>query len=235
VTPDAPTSLTAPTSQGFSISNSKRDPLDERNVLYLQLVRLLKLRRPRVFLFENVRGLIMGKMEEAGIYNAICTDLEECGYKVFTRLLDAQDYGVPQHRERVIFLGVRNDFTWYPEWPTKAPRRITLREAIDGVTDALPNHVWSTAKIDLDAKFRQGNTLPKWDRPSLAMTKGAIPHPSSERRMSVRESARIQTFPDDMVFYGSLAEQYKQIGNAVPCVLAKQLAKMVGQFFIVNP
>jgi DNA (cytosine-5)-methyltransferase 1 len=53
--------------------------------------------------------------------------------------------------------------------------------------------------------------------------------------MSVRESARIQTFPDDMVFYGSLAEQYKQVGNAVPCVLAKQLAKMVGQFFIVNP
>jgi DNA (cytosine-5)-methyltransferase 1 len=147
-------------------------------------------------------------------------------------LLDAQEYGVPQHRERVIFCGVRVDLKWFPAWPRKAKFLVTLREAFEGV-DGLPNqdHI-SGEKVTPDGTM-QGQKPTDWDKPSpAATTSRAHPHPDGERRMSVREVARVQTLPDDMTIYGTMGDKYKMIGNAVPCVLAVQLAQMLADFCV---
>ncbi len=92
----------------------------------------------------------------------------------------------------------------------------------------------SGSALKVDANF-QGQRPTDWDKPSPAVISSAVhPHPDGERRMSVREAARIQTFPDDMVFHGSLSDKYKMIGNAVPCKLAIQLAQMLADFCVHN-
>lgn len=233
--------------QGFSMANTKRNALDKRNKLYLQYIRILKAKKPMFFVAENVKGILtLGKGE---VIKAIVSDFAEAGYRVVYQLLNAADYGVPQTRQRVIIVGVRNDldveFT-YPQ-PTNSkegknglPRWISVQEAIKDIpdpdgpdADSVPNNEYSQYKVK--PRNYTGHRITDPDKPSptiLARGNGgggvvAIPHYNGLRRMTVRESATVQTFPLDFRFCGSRGSCYRQIGNAVPVLLAQKIAEQL--------
>ena len=228
--------------QGFSMANPYRSEADTRNELYLEILRLLKLKKPSYFLLENVKGLLnMGGYETkedkknhmGKVVKAILGDLEECGYKVKLKLFDIKNYDVPQKRQRVIIAGVRTDIDFEVKWPEPSNNPLTLHDAIgDLPLDYNPEiqHVGTKHKCNVTGYL--GNRELKWEDPAPTITGrgggsgGPVihNHPSLKRRLTVRECARIQTFPDSFVFSGSISSMYKQLGNAVPCKFAEYLS-----------
>lgn len=234
--------------QGFSIANLYRTETDNRNGLYLELVRLLKLKKPKYFIFENVKGILslggyeddLDKKNHRGrVFKLIVSDLENCGYQVKTKLFKVKWYDIPQNRERVIFIGIRNDisekikFEWAIE---KQEITKTLKDAIGDLpieyNEAI-QHVGTKHKVKITGYM--GNRKLDWDKISPTITGrgggtgGPVinVHPSGERRMTVREYARIQTFPDDFMFSGSISSMYRQIGNAVPPKFSFVLSNLI--------
>ncbi len=310
--------------QGFSIANIKRSMKDERNFLYKEMLRVIDDKQPKYFVAENVKGLL--SMQNGEIIKMIKNDFEEIGYVVDYELMKASDYGVPQHRERVVIIGNRLGLkNPYPE-KTHGNEKgllpyISTKEAVGFLSKVrirdksfilkgtkIINHKartnvhdkfwgrkhkvnqfdicdylkfwraesgWSTKRVDehfgyahtaghwfrkdnnsgsipnpsdwwelkkilgfddkydkqvteLELKpitFEQSLRINNWDTPSDTITAtGPEIHPNRERRMSVRECALIQTFPPDFEFVGSLGNMYKQIGNAVPVLMAQRIA-----------
>lgn len=228
--------------QGFSMANPYRSEADTRNELYLEILRLLKLKKPSYFLLENVKGLLnMGGYETkedkknhmGKVVKVILGDLEECGYKVKLKLFDIKNYDVPQKRQRVIIAGVRTDIDFEVKWPEPSNNPLTLHDAIgDLPLDYNPEiqHVGTKHKCNVTGYL--GNRELKWEDPAPTITGrgggsgGPVihNHPSLKRRLTVRECARIQTFPDSFVFSGSISSMYKQLGNAVPCKFSEYLS-----------
>jgi DNA (cytosine-5)-methyltransferase 1 len=230
--------------QGFSMANPYRSESDKRNELYLEILRLLKLKRPSYFLLENVKGLLnMGgyetkedqKNKTGKVLKVILDDLIKCGYKVHFKLFDIKDFDVPQKRQRVIIIGIREDISFIPKWPIGPKKILSLQDAIGDLPieyDESIQHIGTKHKCTVTGYL--GNRELKWDEPSPTITGrgggngGPVihNHPSLKRRLTVRECARIQTFPDSFVFKGSISSMYKQIGNAVPCVFSVYLSKI---------
>ncbi len=228
--------------QGFSMANPYRNENDKRNELYLEVLRLIKLKTPKYFLLENVKGLLnMGgyettedkKNQTGKVMKIILNDLKECGYNVSFKLFDIKNYDVPQKRQRVIIIGVRSDIQFAPEWPVAPNKIITLKEAIGDLPleyDIKKQHIGTKHKCVVTGYL--GNRELSWDEPSPTITGrgggsgGPVihNHPSLIRRLTVRECARIQTFPDSFEFAGSISSMYKQIGNAVPCKFGEFLS-----------
>lgn len=229
--------------QGFSMANPYRAPDDQRNELYLEILRILNLKKPKYFLLENVKGILnMGgydtptdkKNKMGRVFKGILADLETCGYKVTHKLFAIKNYGVPQKRERVIICGVRNDINFDIKWPDPIegdPK--TLRDAIGDLPveyDPDRQHIGTKAACKVTGYL--GNRELKWDEPSPTITGrgggsgGPVihNHPSLQRRLTVRECARIQTFPDSFKFCGSMCHMYRQLGNAVPCEFGVHLS-----------
>lgn len=245
--------------QGFSIANLYRDIKDERNELYLEIVRLLNETKPKYFLAENVPGIL--SLGKGKVVKQILEEFSKCGdgYKVQKYLLNAADYGVPQSRKRVIFLGVSNRidenktnllFENFPPTPTHSPKGesnkkayLTLRDVLSDLPEPytpngekINNHYGTKHKVKINGYM--GNRALSWDKPGPTITgRGggtggpviAI-HPNLNRRFTVRETARIQSFPDDFIFYGSMSSQYRQIGNAVAVDFAYHLGKALKDF-----
>lgn len=231
--------------QGFSQANMKRDINDERNTLYREFVRVVKDKQPKYFVAENVRGLL--SIDKGEAIKVIVNDFQNIGYKVNYRLFNAADFGVPQNRYRVIIIGIRNDVFEgifpFPQ-PTHSQKPslvttnkwITIGEALEEIPDPeeehnLLNHIYSKYKITDRNFIGHRKTDPNKPSPTiLAKDTGgnvATQHPKNHRRMSVRESAIIQTFPLDFDFKGSMGSQYRQIGNAV----AVKFALKIGEVF----
>ena len=228
--------------QGFSMANPYRNENDKRNELYLEVLRLIKLKTPKYFLLENVKGLLnMGgyettedkKNQTGKVMKIILNDLKECGYNVSFKMFDIKNYDVPQKRQRVIIIGVRSDIQFAPEWPVAPNKIITLKEAIGDLPleyDIKKQHIGTKHKCVVTGYL--GNRELSWDEPSPTITGrgggsgGPVihNHPSLIRRLTVRECARIQTFPDSFEFAGSISSMYKQIGNAVPCKFGEFLS-----------
>jgi DNA (cytosine-5)-methyltransferase 1 len=234
--------------QGFSQANMRRWEGDERNALFAQFVRILRAKEPRYFVAENVKGLL--SLGGGSLLLRILGSFRRAGYRVEYRVLNAANYGVPQNRQRVIFLGTRNDIAktralTFPK-PTHAKKDssgagqlkewLTIGEALMAIPDVIephdfPNHVHSHYKVAYRNFTGHRKTDP--DKPSptiLARGNGkggvcAIPHPFWLRRMSVRESAWIQTFPLNFEFKGALNSMYRQVGNAVPVRLGEHLGR----------
>lgn len=230
--------------QGFSMANPYRDEKDKRNELYLEILRLLRLKQPKYFLLENVKGLLnMGGYETSDdkknqmgkVVKVIVNDLTQCGYHVKLKLFDIKDYDVPQKRQRVIICGVRNDILFDIKWPEPSNKIITLKDAIGDLPieyNPTIQHIGTKHKCAVTGYL--GNRKLNWDEPSPTITGrgggtgGPVihNHPSLKRRLTVRECARIQTFPDTFRFAGSISSIYKQLGNAVPCKFSEYLAKI---------
>lgn len=229
--------------QDFSLAGKRAGLNVERGKLYLAMVEAVKELRPRVFLAENVRGLVT--WEKGLALEVIASDFAMLGYKVEYRILNAADFGVPQIRKRVIIIGVRADlkpeFTWplathSIEGDSKLPTWISSQKALADLEDDslhfdLPNSSYSKAKVTVG---RQGNKPIPRDAPAptiRAEHHGNIEfHYQKDRRLSAREAARLQSFPDGFKFLNSTTDAYRQIGNAVAPVFAWHLAGAVESF-----
>lgn len=316
--------------QGFSVANTKRTMKDSRNFLYREMLRVIKDKKPKIFVAENVKGL--ASMENGKVLEMIINDFSSLGYKVDYKIVNAAEYGVPQTRERIVIIG--NRINKENLFPVKShsidskhkglKKAITTKEAIGFLSDirtqdtpiklngeTIYNHVastnvadkfwgrkhevnqheicdylkeWrtkagmSTKKVDeyfgykhtaghwfrkdnnsgsipnpddwwklkellkfddkydkqvtelveKTIKYEQSLRITNWDKPSDTITAtGPEIHVNKKRRLSVRECAKIQTFPDNFIFTGSLNRMYTQVGNAVPVLLAEKIANEV--------
>lgn len=322
--------------QGFSIANTKRSMEDQRNFLYKEMLRIIKDKKPKMFVAENVKGLL--SMEKGKVFEMIKKDFEDINYYVEAKILNAAEYGVPQQRERLVIIGNRiSDKIIYPNKThyltesdylkdkTLLPA-VTCEQAIGWLADVRcqnapielengkvvyqhvanenvadkfwgrkyevnqheicdylvswrkkanlsttavdehfgykytaghwfrkdnhsgsipkPSDWWELKKLlNFDDKydkqvttliekpvvFEQALRITNWDRPSDTITATSPEiHVNKMRRLSVRECALIQTFPEDFIFSGkNIHIMHKQIGNAVPVLLAKQIAECV--------
>ena len=230
--------------QDFSLAGKRKGLNAQRGKLYQSMAKVIALLKPKVFLAENVKGLISWGNGLA--IRTIVDDFLKLGYNVKYKVFNAADYGVPQTRERVIIVGVRNDLDADIEWPkpthSVANKNLkpwlTIKDAIGDLEDenihnSLPNSGYSKAKLFIG---KQGNTVTQADKPAPTMRAehhGNIEfHYSLNRRLSAREAARIQSFPDDFVFIKSTTDAYRQIGNAVAPVFAWHLAQMLKKILL---
>jgi DNA (cytosine-5)-methyltransferase 1 len=228
--------------QGFSVANVKRHVSDERNVLYKQLIRVIKEKKPKFFVAENVKGIL--SLDHGKVIEMILNDFVSLGYRVTKRVLNAADYGVPQKRERLIIVGVRNDIRFNYEFPEKQfsetgedglRRWVSVGEALKNLPDpdldnSLKNHVYSKFKLKFNGYLGNRKIDPNKPAPTVTARgddKGGVVvlhHPDNNRRMTCRELACVQSFPLDYEFFGNKSSIYRQIGNAVPVLLAKAIA-----------
>lgn len=235
--PDADVVIGGFPCQGFSLANKARSVDDERNKLYKEFVRVVEGKKPKYFIAENVRGIL--SLEKGEALKIIISEFEALGYNVQYQLFNTANYGVPQTRQRVIIVGTKKDVepTYQYPLPTHEKEKwVTISQALSNIpepdqsTDIL-NHIYSKYKVTNRNFTGHRKTDPKKPSPTiLARGNGkggvcAIQHPKNHRRMSVRESAIIQTFPKNFQFFGSMGSMYRQVGNAVPVLFAEQLGK----------
>lgn len=258
--------------QAFSYAGKRLGFEETRGTLFFELARAVKEIRPKVFVGENVRGLF--EHDNGKTLNTIRRVIAELGYTlVEPRILRAIQYDVPQKRERVILVAIRNDIAPYVnfKWPDVAKEVRTLRDAFfsgslyDVDVPQSSGQKYPEAKqkvLDLVPEGGDWRDLPEaiareymkgsyglgggktgmarrlaMDEPSLTLTCSPAQkqtercHPTETRPLTVREYARIQTFPDDWRFCGNMTAQYKQIGNAVPVNLAWALGRSLIRLF----
>ena len=258
--------------QAFSYAGKQGGFDDTRGTLFFELARAAKEIQPKVFLGENVKGLV--SHDHGRTFATICNTISELGYKlVEPRVLKAIMYQVPQKRERLILIAIRNDIADKVvfHWPSPYERVMTLKDALyksviydndvpksEGaiypekkrkVLELVPEGGdWRNLPVNIAQEYLGGS----WhlgggktgmarrlslDEPSLTLTCSPCQkqtercHPLETRPLSVREYARIQTFPDDWTFEGSINEKYKQIGNAVPVNLAWAVGRALIRLF----
>lgn len=217
--------------QDISVNGKGAGVDGKRSGLYRAMVEVVSRTKPKVFIAENVKGLLMKHNVKS--LERVLTDFRALGYEVSFQLYHAADYGVPQTRERVIIVGTRPGAPKFtPPTPThEKSQHITAKMAIDDLAILDENekfsHIWSRANVSGE----QGNRRLKADRPGYtirAECHGNIQfHYELPRRISMREAARFQSFPDNFVFDAKLRETERQVGNAVPPVLAWHIAKAV--------
>ena len=215
--------------QDISINGKMLGLKGLRSSLYKYMVEAVEIVRPKVFVAENVGGLLLKK--NCNALSKILSDFERTDYNLHYSLYHAEDYGVPQTRERVFIVGTRKDCPKFvPPTPTEI-YPVTAKEALQDLEnmdeDKDFSHIWSKALVNGE----QGNRKLVANRPGYtirAECHGNIQfHYSLPRRISMREAARIQSFPDTFVFPCGLRETERQIGNAVPPVLSWHLANSV--------
>lgn len=217
--------------QDISINGKGAGVEGKRSGLYRAMVEAVERTQPQVFVAENVKGLLMKTRK--GSLDRILEDFGALGYDVSYQLYHAADYGVPQSRERVIIVGTHRDL---PKFQPPAPVRdreqwLTARDAIDDLAglawDDDFSHIWSEAQRSSE----QGNRRLDAGKPGYtirAECHGNIQfHYELPRRISMREAARIQSFPDTFIFDAKLRETERQVGNAVPPVFAWHVARSV--------
>ena len=249
-----------PPCQSWSEAGALRGIDDPRGKLFYEFIRIIRDKKPLFFLAENVSGMLSRRHEKA--VENIKQMFTDSGYQLSVSLLNAADYGVPEDRKRVIYVGIRSDLNIEFKFPVPQGRKITLREAIgdlestaipaakknhtNGEKCAIPNHEYLVGGFS--TIFMSRNRVRSWDEQSFTIQAGgrhAPIHPQAPempqvgenrhifvpgkehlyRRLSVRECARIQTFPDDFIFkYDTLLAGYKMIGNAVAVNFAYALA-----------
>jgi DNA (cytosine-5)-methyltransferase 1 len=215
--------------QDISVNGKRAGVNGARSGLYKAMIEAIRRVNPKVFVAENVKALLRHPVW----LEQVVSDFNELGYKLHYQLYAAANYGVPQTRERVMFVGTRSDVKPYaPPAPERSPANwITAKEAIGDLENVAQNpginHIWSFAEISPE----QGNRKLVADRPGYtirAECHGNIQwHYRLPRRISMREAARFQSFPDRFIFVSGLRETERQVGNAVPPVLAWHVANSV--------
>jgi len=226
----------SPPCQGFSTAG-KREMSDSRNQLFREYVRLLRGLQPKVFVMENVSGMVKGKMKL--IFAEAMRELKASGYTVKCRLMNAMYYSVPQMRKRVIFIGVRNDLKAEVAHPQPQTRPSTLREAWTKPIDHQQMQTCSDLQIKRWAETTKGKAhharfsllrlnLDKTPNTILRTPgSGGHMHPDEPRLCSVGELKRIASFPDDFVFVGNWYHACERIGNSVPPLFMKAIAEHI--------
>lgn len=261
--------------QPFSSAGARKGVHDSRGMLYKECLRIIRSKMPKVIVFENVKGLLSTKhIDGRNLVDVIVEDLSEIngvGYNVASKLLNASDYGVPQNRQRIFFVGVRKDLGIHFEFPEKISNKkhLILGEILN-IPDNVPNQVdwalspqaqkmvkfipeggsWKDVPYEELAprfqrirdnmkKYHSPNFYRRFSRKEIngTITASAQPencgiiHPLYNRRFTIREVARIQSFPDDFLFIDdsvrNITAMYKVIGNAVPPKMAQYIGQAI--------
>jgi DNA (cytosine-5)-methyltransferase 1 len=236
--------------QGFSVANWGRSLGDPRNSLYKQLVRVVADKRPYYFVGENVKGL--ASMGKGDVLRQIVGEFEALGYRVQHQVVNAADYGVPQMRKRLLIVGTREDQPdnmVFPPKPTHADPKlagtVTGRQpwiSVGGALEHYPdpdspndfkNHQCSRYKLRFNGHLGHRFIEPTKPAPTVTARgdeKGGVVvlhHPGNHRRMTARELAAVQSFPDTFEFVGTKTSAYRQVANAVPPLLGKAIGLML--------
>lgn len=223
--------------QSFSTVNPTKDIYDDRANLYRQVTRFLREKRPKYFICENVKGLLV--LKRGAIIERMAKEFANEGYDVSYQLLNSAHFGVPQKRERVFIVGVRNDQNINYEFPApilEEKHFVPLGKVIDSLIPEDPKYYFSKRAVEGMKKAKNNMKRGLWqdlNKPCLTITahlaKASInsrdpvllvdPQKELYRRFTPREAARIQSFPDTFLLHKSDIQSYKQIGNAIPPIL----------------
>ena len=247
-----------PPCQGFSRLNNEQIELDEmerddRNTLFEAFARLAGEIDPDIVLMENVRDLISREMSDGTmVKHAIVDVFDQHGFDCEYQVINAADYGVPQKRNRLFFVGTQDGDIVFPE-PDSGDRP-TAGDALDGVTEDLPNMYFANTSDRILEKIRHvppggyyadlpdeyktrdddGNIVKRYgtylrrlapDEPSLTVSSNEFIHPTKDRYVTPREMARLQTIPDDFEITGTKGDVLTQIGNAIPVELGRRFGE----------
>ena len=252
--------------QSFSQAGKRKGLEDDRGNLLVEFIKLIEKITPKVFLIENVKGLITHENGET--FQKIKNKINKINkYNLHYKVLNANNYNVPQKRERLCIIGtlktLNNTFK-FPEPNTYKP---VLKDVLLEVPESQgyeypqskkeimelvpPGGCWINLPLNIQKEYMKNSFNSgggkrgiarrlSMDEPSLTLTTSPCQkqtercHPNETRPLNIREYAIIQTFPDNYIFSGSIAQQYKQIGNAVPVNLAIEIAKSVKSFLLEN-
>lgn len=275
--------LGGPPCQSYSTLGKRR--MDDRASLFQEYLRVLELIKPKIFVFENVLGLL--SMQKKQLFLHICKEFEKSGYRIQYSILNSLHYGVPQVRERIIIVGISKKFSHFFVFPKPNTEKIvTLKEAIGdlpqiksgengnnlgylfkanndflrfvqkqtltehespknnpkliAIMEALQDgQTKDDLPISIRPKSGYANTYAKmwWNAPAPTITRNfSTPsssrciHPRDSRALTIREGARLQSFPDDYIFCGSSTSKKLQIGNAVPPLMSLALSESILDF-----
>lgn len=267
--PDCDGIIGGPPCQSWSLGGKSLGIEDERGKLIYDYIRIVKGKKPKFFIMENVPGMLTPRHLRA--FNEFLDLFRNAGYTVKYELINAADFKIPQDRHRVIIVGIRNDLNVKYIFPTRLDSKpVTLSKAIGDLKESpipynsgkvctqlvsIPNHDYYSGPFD--RKYMARNRVRGWDEQSFtiqAQAKNVPLHPQAPkmvyispnerafvkgkeslyRRLSVRECARIQTFPDSFKFvYDKVIDGYKMVGNAVPPRLAYYLALSIKNSFSI--
>lgn len=268
-----------PPCQGFSAGNRQQIENDPRNKLFFEFIRFVRILKPKAIVIENVRQILT--KDKGFAKNKIFEILDELGYNVDVRVLTASEYGVPQNRNRAVFIGIKKEIGKINyDMIKKMSSPVTVKEAIGelyelenkntnilttkpltkfqkyvrakdnmifnhdikypnqevqdrmnfvpqgGNWQNVPEYMWKTKRSN-----RHSSAYRRLDenKPSITIDTGHMNyfHPLFNRVPTVRESARLQSFPDDFIFVGTPTSQLRQVGNAVPPLMAKAVAELI--------
>jgi DNA (cytosine-5)-methyltransferase 1 len=245
--------------QSFSQAGLRKGITDDRGKLILHFIKMISILNPKVFIIENVVGLLTH--EKGKTLEMVIDEIKKLGkYVIDYKVLNANDYSVPQNRKRLIIVGVNISLNKTFQFPIADKYKPVLKDVLDNCPDS-PGAVYKKEKVDIMklvpqggcwvdipdniAKKYMGNSynsgggkrgiLKRLDMKKPSLTLLTTPsqkqtercHPIETRPLQILEYARIQTFPDDYKFAGSMNQIYKQIGNAVPVNLSRAIAKQV--------
>lgn len=247
--------------QSWSLIGNRKGLEDSRGNLILEFIKLIHLIKPKIFLIENVKGLLLH--EKGKTFEFIINKIKN--YKIYYKILNANDYEVPQKRERLIIVGIINTINKDFKFPKKCNFKPILNDVLNNVPPSLgytysiekekimklipQGEYWKSLPDELQRKYMGKSYFSKGGRtgiarrlslqePSLTLTTSPSQkqtercHPIETRPLNIREYARIQTFPDKYIFKGSISNCYKQIGNAVPVKLSEHLAESIKKILI---
>jgi DNA (cytosine-5)-methyltransferase 1 len=236
--------------RGWGKQKKYSDTVQRTDDLFFEFSRLVRELQPKVFIAENVSGLIKGKAK--GYFIEILRELESCGYRVKCRLIDAQWLGVPQSRQRTIFIGVRNDLNREPIFPQPRTYRYSIRDAVPWIVGYELKVV--TPVVDPESDISRYSTGREWYRlrvgeqssryfnlvrtdpdapsPTICASHGSpsiasVTHPFECRKFSIAELRRLCSFPDDFILTGTYAKQWERLGRAVPPLMMKAIAETI--------
>tara|TARA_R100001463_G_scaffold675_4_gene3091 strand:- start:12360 stop:13334 length:975 start_codon:yes stop_codon:yes gene_type:complete len=259
--PDCDGIVGGPPCQSWSLAGSQKGIEDKRGRLFFEFVRVLEDKQPKFFVAENVQGILSPK--NSHVVERLTKLFKDSGYRLYSKLFNVADYGIPQDRKRIIFLGIHKDFDFSYNFPTPN-KKANLRNAIYDLQEyEVKSAKYGQKSTDCEfvnhefmeggysSSFMSRNRVRNWDEPSFTIVASARHTPfhpqapkmvkkeqdvfafesgkeSLYRRLSIRECARIQTFPDDFEFiYSKIQDGYKMVGNAVPPEFAYRLATSI--------
>ena len=229
--------------QERSYSDGKSQEIEN---LFFEYTRLLKGLQPKCFVAENVSGLVKGTA--IGYFKEFLTEMKKCGYRVKAQLLNAKWLGVPQNRERIIFIGVRNDLKIDPVFPKPHKMQVTIKDAFEGLRQDEEQREMLLKKYECSAVGTALRKLPKNPArpiqseryfnlqrtslyapcPTITQRGGVaagVCHPYEDRRFTIPELRRITSIPDDFILTGEYKQQWERLGRMVPPIMMMNIAK----------
>ena len=244
----------SPPCQGFSTAG-RRKVNDVRNDLFKPFLNMINEIQPKVFIMENVSGQVKGKMK--GKFIEIIQSLKFINYRVKSKLMNSVNYNVPQSRQRMIYIGVRNDLDLEPIFPEKNNKKVSFKESMVGINNSGEEIVFPDPKQIVFKKYKLAEIIKMIapgrtatdilgygkgfglrrinpNRPSHAIIKffsrrmtAGTLHPYEDRFLTIMELKRIFSFPDNFIFIGSFEERWARLGNCVPPLFIKAIAETI--------